>query len=594
VVRSADELHDALAGMVLAREHQCSEWSPWFSELVESGRGAVVRVGAGECAEEEGQVENLSYGFWIAAECWPIVRAIYPDATVEPAVVLPERLDKAVESADAMVEIVRGQMSYRGPVTAGQLAAELGLGDDAVSAALEALEGRGIVLRGQFTSPVRTAPADRPHEWCDRRLLARIHRLTLDGLRRRIQPVTPEEFIGFLVGHHRLQPDHHWIGQGGVREAIAQLQGFDMPAGVWEEDVFARRVLRYDKAWLDQLFLSGEVAWGRLRPVRREDEPKRSAAAISRTVPISLMLRRDLPWLAGGNASAASDGDVPRLTSNAEEALEALRSHGALFFQELAALTRLLPTHLENALRELAAVGLVTSDAFAAIRNLVHPKRTGRRRDRRRLLPGDAAPAGRWARFAAHLGPQPSREAQLESWCRQLLLRYGVLFRDLLARESAAPPWRELAPVLRRMELRGQVRGGRFVSGVGGEQYADETVIERLRASRDTADDSWIVISAADPLNLTGIVTREARIPSTHKNALILQRGRCVAAKVAGEIEFFAEQDTQTAAEMRRALQTGRRVSSSHLLEEWLDEERPRVAMTSANPKLPSRTMRRI
>jgi ATP-dependent Lhr-like helicase len=506
-------------------------------------------------------------------------------------------LDGPVERSAAIVEVVRGQMSVRGPVTAGGLAADLVLDEHTVAAALEALEGQGTVLRGHFTSPKASEQVERPHEWCDRRLLARIHRLTLDGLRRRIQPVSPEQFVAFLVCHHRLAAESHWGGQNGVREAIAQLQGFDMPAGVWEGAILARRVDRYEEAWLDQLFLSGEVAWGRLRPVRRDDERRRNNAAISRTVPISLMLRSDLPWLVRGSSADQAPSDGLPLSSYADQAIEALRAHGALFFQELSAVTGLLATHLEEALRELAALGLVTSDAFAAIRQLVRPPRSFRRsRDRIRSARAVAPLTGRWARFAAHLGPPISRETQVESWCRQLLLRYGVLFRDVLARESAAPPWRELAPVLRRMELRGQVRGGRFVSGVAGEQFADEAVVERLRAVREAADadNEWIVVSAADPLNLAGIVTPGPRIAATHKNALILQGGRCVAAKEASHIEFFAEFDTLTTAEMRRGLQTGRREVASHLRQRWMDEGDARHAERPPTPALPSQAMRKI
>jgi ATP-dependent Lhr-like helicase len=281
--------------------------------------------------------------------------------------------------------------------------------------------------------------------------------------------------------------------------------------------------------------------------------------------------------------------------------LDALHAHGALFVQDLAAITQLLPGYLEEALRELAGSGLVTSDAFAAIRSLVgsthYPRRDLRRRGQPRTNKALAPSGGRWSRFPAYMGPSVPRDVQVESWCRQLLRRYGVVFRDILAREAAAPPWRELAATLRRMELRGQVRGGRFVSDVAGEQFADEAAVGRLRDIRDLRDEDardWIVISAADPLNLTGIVTQGQRIAANHKNALILKGGRCVAAKQAGQIEFFAEFDAITTAEMRRALQTGRRQSDAHIRQSWLDEKHEPPIARVRPPTMPSQSMRRV
>ncbi|MCI0360618.1 MAG: DEAD/DEAH box helicase, partial [Planctomycetaceae bacterium] len=427
----------------------------------------------------------------------------------------------------------------------------------------------------------------RPIQWCERRLLARIHRLTLDGLRRRIEPVAPEVYWEYLTIHHGLVGEQRQ-GEPGLREAISRLQGFELPAGVWENKVLAPRVADYDPQLVDHLFLSGELMWGRLRPPVRDGEEGSGMAALTRSMPISIVLRDDLPWLL-----PAERPDVASIAgSGAQEVLHALRTKGALFFQDLKSLTGLLPSQLEEALRELAALGLVTSDTFAAVRAIEGSASKLRGLPRRYAskvkVHRPTSPIGRWSLFPGPADP-PEREAQLDRWCRQLLARYGVLFRDLLAREASAPPWWELVRVLRRMELRGEVRGGRFIARVGGEQFALESAVAKLRDLRETGTrdqepgtrsqgtaSNWALISAADPLNLTGIITTTERIAAMHKNALVIQRGRCVAAKIAGRIEFFAEVDPHEQLLMRKSLQIGRRVHAAPQLEPvGADEPQP-------------------
>ena len=588
LVRDADELHDALLGMTLLAADEGAPWRPWFEALVDAGRATTISAG--------------DLQFWIATESWPAVRALFPHATVTPHVNLPLDLEKTVDRVDALGEVLRGRLQVCGPVTGQDLARKYGIPFNQINASLEVLEGRGIVLRGQFEELSAKKGDVADIQWCDRRLLARIHRRTMDGLRRRIKPVSPEEFVRFLARHHRLTCDSRWAGQVGVREAVSQLQGFDLPAGLWESAILAARVDQYDPQWLDQLFLAGEVTWGRLRQQHR-DEEKLSRAAITRAMPISLILRSDLSWLLPRDGDQANDPQQETsgrgLSSRASRVFEALRSKGALFFAELAAVTDMLPTEFEEALRELAAAGLVTSDAFAPIRSMVTARRSSRHRQTRRTrISGVAAsaigaPSGRWSCFPGHLGSPPENEQRIENWCRLLLRRYGVVFRDLLARESTAPSWRELVYMYRRMELRGDVRGGRFVSGVGGEQFADEAVVEPLRAMRETdADDAWLLISAVDPLNLNGIVTDGPRISAMHKNAVILQNGRCVAAKQADQIVFFEHVSQDIAAVMRRALQTGRVDPASHIRQEWVDGKSRRAKPKSEIPIIPSRTMR--
>ena len=545
-VRSADELHDALLSLCTLGEDESPEWRNWFNELVRAGRATTVRRAGGP-------------GWWIAAERWPVLSAAFDDVLAEPVVNLPERLQTTVERTAAWVELVRGRVQHAGPTTAAALGPRVGLQAEQAFSALEALEGQGVVLRGRFTPESQDAEKrgeDAPVEWCERRLLARIHRRTLDGLRRQIQPVTPADFWRYLVRwQHVDQPS--WGGPVGAREAVAQLQGFELPAGAWESRVLAARMVDYSPAWLDQLFMSGEAIWGRLRPPARDAEDGPSTSGLTRTVPITLGLREDLPWLLPADRELPPDAT----RSAARRALETLASKGALFFNELALLAGLLPAHLEEALRELAALGLVTSDTFAAVRKIANVDRQRQHRRGRgdRRLYGASAAVGRWSLFPGHV-EAPARDVYLERWCRQLLARYGVQFRELLTRETAAPAWSELVPVLRRLELRGELRGGRFVSGVGGEQYALPAAVEALRAMRDAPPSGeWQVISAADPLNLIGILTPGARLPATHKNGLILQDGRVLATLVSGTVEYHEPLDAAQQWEMRGAMVRGRK-----------------------------------
>jgi ATP-dependent helicase Lhr and Lhr-like helicase len=586
VVRDAEELHDALLNVVAIDEMEAEGWLAWLQELAAGGRATrVVRCGQ----------RNL----WTAAETWPVIQAIFPDAHAEPPIVLPERLQREVPRHEALVALVRGRIEHSGPTTAARLGDFFGVDSSTIEASLEALEGQGVVLRGRFVdhpSPLmgdgpgegdgttngsstrETSPLTRlaaqaslshegrgqdsrvastPKQWCDRRLLARIHRLTIRGLRDQIRPVEPHEFLRFLVRHHHMLLENQWGGAVGVREAIAQLQGFELPAGAWESRVLSARVSEYDPQWLDNLFLAGEVVWGRISPPHRAEDSPPSMAPLTRVVPISLILREDLSALL-----PHEEGSKPMVRGAAQAVLDALEARGALFFNELTALTGMLPAYVEESLRELAALGLVTSDVFGAIRKIVEGNRargSRRRRTSRRPLHATTAPIGRWSLFPGMVG-RASRAQHLEAWCRQLLLRWGVVFRDLLERESSAPSWQDLVSTFRRLELRGEVRGGRFVSGVAGEQYAAHEAVDRLRQARDTAaDDIWLVLSAADPLNLFGTVVPGPRIAATHRNALVLRDGRLIASRQAGEAEFYEPVDRLVEWSMRRAMATGRR-----------------------------------
>ncbi|MEX0818347.1 MAG: helicase-related protein, partial [Pirellulaceae bacterium] len=607
LVRDADELHEALLTLVAIPAREAAPWQTYFEELVSRGRATSAVCGR--------------QSFWIAAESWPLLRAVYEDVSATPPVTLPANLDATVERSAGWVELVRGRLQVCGPVTASELAAEFALDESNVVSALEALEGQGVVLRGQFTNgsgttsvdmcdehcwtsqqwhprdehyrtsqqwhPRGTTSADMV-EWCDRRLLTRIHRLTLDGLRQKIKPVAPEDFMRFLLRRHRVSNDSKWGGAVGVREAVAQLQGFEIPAVAWESKILEARCRDYDPSWLDHLFMAGEVAWGRLRTPKRDETNGKFAAAMTRSMPISLALREDLPWLLAADREALP----ANISSYARDVLEALSQRGALFFQELKAATNLLPSHLEEGLRELSSLGLVTCDMFAAVRTIAS-KPSGRRGGRRRLGTATvAAPAGRWSKFPG-LMEAVTPDVRLERWCRSLLRRYGVVFRDLLTREAAAPPWYELVRVLRRLELRGEIRGGRFITGVAGEQFAEEAAIGELRAVREAGPDaSWVVLSAVDPLNLAGIVLAGARVIANSNNALILQGGKCVAAKQADGVEFFAPVPLDVETAMRRSLQIGKREPDTNIRPAWVDTDRkPRKAPTLTS-QVPSRSLR--
>jgi ATP-dependent Lhr-like helicase len=524
-------------------------WTHYFKRLVREGRATIVRR------------EGLG-ALWVAAERLPLLETLFPHAVADPPLQLPDSIRRDWETSAARVTLVRGRLQASGPVTARLLSLDLGLDVDAVEAALVALEGEGTAMRGQFTSRSRpesesekTSPSEM--EWCDRRLLARIHRQTLDGLRRRIQPVEREDFVRFLVRYQRVLPDLRLRGAAGVREAIDHLQGFEAAAGAWESGLLPARVRQYGPEMLDELSMRGELVWGRLRTPRKADDAP-SAAGITRAAPISLVARDCLSWLLPPERD-----ETPPLRGNAELVLAALKRHGALFQHELGAVTRLLPAHLAEALHELAALGLVTADSYGAVRSFVRPPRLRPRRPppQRSLFDrppprsrGPALATGRWTLFPGFVEP-PSPDNRLIEWAWQLLRRWGVVFRDLLLRESAAPGWSQLVAVYRRLEARGEIRGGRFIAGVGGEQYAMPQAVDLLRQVRDEPpQNQWVVVSAADPLNLTGILTEGPRLPATHTNSLAICDGRLVATQQAGEVRFHASLAQEIEVEIARRL----------------------------------------
>ena len=547
---NADEVHEALLLAGVMGEDELTNLSnnpEWIAELV-----AQKRAGRSIGPKT----------FWTAAERLPILQAIYPDAHIEPQLAAPEAESKRNwERADAIRELLRGRMEISGPTTVHALAEFFHLRLSEIDAGLLALEAEGFVLRGKFH------PGAQETEWCDRRLLARIHRLTLNRLRAEIQPVTVAEFQRFLAAWQRVDEEHRAEGPEGVQAVLELLDGYDLPAAAWEPQVLALRVKDYDPHWLDQLCFTGRIGWGRLSP--RQNQNGRPASPV-RSSPVSVFDRENVAdWLAlSGMPSGENSPDT-------QTVLESLSQKGALFFGELVKETGLLPSRVEQALGELSAQGWVTSDSFEGLRALLMPRDkrasfTEAERRRRHKTVTSVEFAGRWSLLRANPSslPEsngqsleseiPNRDLAIETFARVLLRRYGVVFRRLLERESLKASWFELGRVYRRLEARGEIRGGYFVGGVSGEQFALPEAIGLLRSIRKSAPKGELIaISGADPLNLAGILTPGPRIACVTANRLLLRDGVPVAALEAGDIVML-ENGTEAGNEIERALRVGK------------------------------------
>ena len=389
-------------------------------------------------------------------------------------------------------------MESLGPTAVSGLAEKLAFSAEAVEAALLQLEAQGQVLRGHFRN------TEGEIEWCNRRILARIHRGTLGRLRREIEPVTAADFEHFLQAWQHVAPGSQLHGADGTIQIIRQLQGYEIPAVAWESEILARRITKYDPDFLDELCFAGEVMWARVSPHPALADNRRVRP--TRIAPVTLFLREDADWL----ITASGPADQSALSHPAREVLAALEQHGASFFIDLVRQTKRLPSEVEDGLWELLAGGFVTADGFDNLRALIDPKR--RRGEGRGSHKRPRHAAGRWA-LMHHVSPALNREQRVERFAQQLLIRWGVLLRDLLVRETLAPPWRDLLPILRRMEARGEIRGGRFVSGFTGEQFARPEALDLLRAMRRQSEKPGTVsVSNADPLNLTGIILPGPRV----------------------------------------------------------------------------------
>ena len=541
---NADELHDALlvTGAIPVGEGGRGKGEGWGTLF-----GDLSRVGRATVADRR---------LWVATERVPMVQAAFSDATFEPAVTPPEReAAKAWTKEDAIRELVRGRLEVIGPTTSADISAALGLEQGDVDFALAALEHEGFALRGHFSSGVQEL------EWCERRLLARIHRYTLDRLRKEIEPVSASDFLRFLFRWQRLAPGSRAEGPEGLAAVLDVLDGYELAAGAWESEVLPARLMDYDPLWLDGLCLSGEIAWGRNTAIRNAEVGTRNRkAGPVRSTPIALFRRdRGEIWRAG--TPDIDSAELP-LSSTGKALLKAFDQRGALFFGDLVNATGLLRTEVEKGLGEMVAWGLVSSDSFAGLRALLVPSDRrrplgGGYRRRGRIAPFGVETAGRWSR--THGRPPIPDEQVAEAIAWQLLRRYGVVFRRLVQRETLLAPWRDILRVFRRLEARGEIRGGRFVGGFSGEQYALPEAIGLLRSTRrEQSAGELVAVSGADPLNLVGILTPGEAVPAITSNRVLYRDGVPVVVRGEGKGERFlvevptAERDVLRAALMRR------------------------------------------
>ena len=506
LVRDADELHDALLSLtvltdvdVTRHSEEPGVWQAWFDALAADRRVQTLVV------------EDRT--FWVAAERLDQARAAY-------AIRNPDDLSAMDEEAQlpAVTEVLRGRMESSGPLTVAEIADHLALPPSLVMQGMLALEHTGVILRGRFRAGATE------EEFCDRRILARIHRSTIGRLRREIEPVPVASLIRFLLEWQHATPGSRLTGDAGMVEVVDQLQGFEAAAAAWEGALLPYRLTDFHASTLDGLCFGGELAWGRFA---RRSGAAQPGAGLSRNGRVSLAVREDVEWLLD-----PPNADL-KLTGAAAEVADYLAVHGASFMADVVAGTRRLPSEVEEALWVLVAAGMVTADGFGALRGLISGmtkkvKRTTRFARRSRVGATSGRAGSRWAllAFSGNDEIEQISDDAIEARAAQLLRRYGVVTRELVAREPMAPPWRLLARAYRRAEARGEVRGGRFVAGLVGEQFALQEAVDALRAVHRREPTGEVVrLSACDPLNLVGIITPGARVPAVLGNEVLYRDG---------------------------------------------------------------------
>lgn len=524
--RNADELHDALVELGFVTEAEGANWQEFFTELKNDRRAAVLTTG--------------SVRLWVAAERLPQINAVYSNPSLEPAIAAPESVARTTwSSEEALVEIVRGRLEGLGPVTVDQLVTSSGLSKLDIESALLRLEMEGFVIRGKFT------PGGTETEWSARRLLARIHSYTLNRLRQEIEPVASTDFMRFLLAWQKVAPDHQMEGPESLRAIIEQLEGVEAPAAAWEGELLPARMVEYDPAWLDALCLSGEVVWARLTPLTRSADSADRARGSGpvRNTPIALLRRKNFALWSSVFPQPAP-ASTSEFSTTTQMVYEYLSQRGASFFTDIVENTKLLRSQVEEALAELVANGVVVSDSFGGLRALLTPgsrktQAASRRKHRQPVY--DMVSAGRWS-ILQRSNTTPNDPALAEEVAWALLKRYGVVFKRLLEREGMALPWRVLLRIYHRLEARGDIRGGRFVGGISGEQFALPDAIGMLRSIRRAgAQDSLISVSAADPLNLVGIIITGSRITAHTSNRVLYHDGAPIASFESGETHFLVE-----------------------------------------------------
>ncbi len=489
---SFDDSNLVTISSTVLSDNTTRRWLLDFERLVQAGRATTAMV-----AERR---------YWVAAERAEAFSLLFPIATFTHT--MPIVAGVAVSYNDAMLRLVTGWMSHAGPVTSARLAALLDLPEADIDKALLRMEATGSILRGKFT----LSSSSPQEEWCERRLLARIHRLTVATLRKGIKPVPASQFMRWLLRWQHVAPGCQAAGERSLMEILGQLQGFEIPANAWERQVLKSRISDYDPKWLDQLCMTGAVGWGRLspHPATLDDSGSGKRRVIPTSVaPITFFVREEADWMMSQRPSG--DSETRGLGEGAKQVADFLRTRGASFFVDIVRATSKLKAEIETALWELVAAGLITADGFDNLRCLIDPKRRSSSGERRNTRPRHSS--GRWALLHTDQAAEHCRA--VEATCWMLLKRYGIVFRDLLVREANLPKWREMQIAFRRLEDRGEIRGGRFVDGFSGEQFALPVAIESLRASRSlplTGEN--VSLSAADPLNLVGIIVPGERVPA--------------------------------------------------------------------------------
>ena len=536
-------------------------------QLVETRRAVFAFVGDRE--------------FWVASEKAKDFSSIYVDVSFSPD---PPELLSSTSTHEAILDrALLGWMQHTGPLTTQELSDLFAVSNNdnfpealatidapvttapetinhqgnrshvspaSIDISLLRLEATGAILRGHFRSTFGEI------EWCDRRLLARIHRLTVATLRKQIEPVTAALFMHWLLRWQHLAPGTSLRGEHGLLEALRQLQGFEIPASAWERHILARRVADYDGAALDHLCLMGVAGWGRLspHPATLDDHTQRTRRIVPTSVaPITFFLREECEWM---QPRVHEDAPEPGLSTSAQLVLDSLRRRGASFFADLQRITALDRLEVERGLWELVAAGFVTADGFDNLRGLIskaRPTAVSSRAKRPRHTAGrwsllwnanDDAPATAATTANRANESAPSTPERIEATCWMLLRRYGIVFREVLARESNLPKWRELQLAFRRLEDRGKVRGGRFVSGFVGEQFALPIAVESVRETRNLpASSDLITISAADPLNLVGIIVPGERISAIGPRTVSFRAGAYVADASSSAIAIVPSED---------------------------------------------------
>jgi ATP-dependent Lhr-like helicase len=498
-IRDHHELHDLLMTLValplsMLDAERCPHWIEFHERLAREGRAKTVECNGISC--------------WIAMERGGFAQALWATPNVE-----------GVTKEDAVKKCVQGWLQILGPVTANGFAKMLSLDVAPVYHAFIAMEVQGLLMRGSFEKP--TTNDDYEIEWCERRILQRIHKLTLGTKRKQVEPVAPAVFMRWLLGWQHLAPQTQLAGEEGVLEVLSKLEGFEAPAIEWERTLIPARVADYDPRWLDRLCLSGSVGWGRVSPhpaFNAGDGSGPRRVIPSNAAPITFYVRDSADWLTHALADQCVEESRLRLalTADALRVLEHLKQRGACFAEDIQRLLNLTRQQAHCALWELAAAGLAAADGFDQLRCMIDPERKPAAGGGYRKM---RSAAGRWSLFnadvpkAADAMEEARRmDAAVESAARMLLSRYGVVFRDLVARESNIPRWGVVLRMLRRLEDRGEVRGGRFVSGFGGEQFALPEVVESLRDARHRKAHDSIPIAGADPMNLIGILIPGERV----------------------------------------------------------------------------------